>query len=484
MGTTGDLREVRGLTCRGGSEPSGGHRESAALATGAGAAWFIAAIPLAIAVANCVKKLAQLSDSARLLGNLNTFRDAAIAVSAGRDPYQSGIGQYVYPPLLAFLGQPLGWVSLREAGVLMLAVNLALSATTIWALASTLVDRVAGRKLGVTAAQVAALAAWLSVDSIRSEFNQWETNILMLLMFTLGLRWAERRPALAGAALGFAFNIKFLPVVLVPLLIARRKWAVLGAFAAFSVGFAMLPAASMGWRANAEALAKSYSGIARLLGLPAVSSGAAHVLPFTDDRSVSLPSAIGRTLGWGEAGSMVLAGSVGLIVVAAWLARYPRSRRPSGVPLEGCGTDEGWAVSASGMFAVEWVATMVLALVFSPYTNTGHLYLLLAANALAAVLVLGGVEGIRRWPVAAGCAAVLLGNVLPPGGKALEWADRAWHHVSGPSACMLVMVAGLIASGAASARREGARETADTDADRVESLTLAATESRVRSKAS
>ena len=70
-------------------------------------------------------------------------------------------------------------------------------------------------------AAVALLAVLLVADKLKGELEMRQMNLLMLFLFTAALRLLDRRPGLAGAVLGLAFNIKYLPIVFLPYLLLR-----------------------------------------------------------------------------------------------------------------------------------------------------------------------------------------------------------------------------------------------------------------------
>src|SRR6202042_3814306 len=133
-------------------------------------------------------------------------------------------------PLIALLYTPIAKLPYETAGFVMLAINCILAASAIRLAAGEFADR-----FGLPAApsliwSIALLGAILDVDKIRNELQMLQTNALMLMMFVLALRWLDRRPILAGIALGVVFNIKYLSLAMLPYLILRRRWKTLAAF--------------------------------------------------------------------------------------------------------------------------------------------------------------------------------------------------------------------------------------------------------------
>ena len=232
-------------------------------------------------------------------GDFVHFYEAARAMVRGEDVYASGRGGYIYPPLLAFLYTPLALLPQNPAAVILLVCNTALLLGSVF-----LAVREFARRFGVPAdgwktAAVALAAVLLVADKLKGELQMWQTNLLMLLLFTAALRLLDRRPALAGMALGLAFNIKYLPIVFLPYLLLRRRWTAAGAFAASAVGFALLPAVLTGWDVNLHYQAVAYSGLFRLMGVPVGAAPAANIDGITAEFSVSIPSGMARLAGAG-----------------------------------------------------------------------------------------------------------------------------------------------------------------------------------------
>ena len=88
---------------------------------------------------------------------------------------------------------------------------------------------------------------------------------------------------------------------------------------------------------------------------------------------------------------------------------------------------------------------LLLTLIFSPFTNSRHLYMLLDVNIAAGVLLLGTNAKVPRWPLAVGAVGMALGITLPPGGRGIfDQADTFWRSISGGAWCMLGLYCTLI----------------------------------------
>ncbi len=410
--------------------------------------WCAALVPHLVAIIVCYRSVAR----GRQTGNLQDFLNAARAMLHGQDIYASGSRGYVYPPLIAFLYQPLAMLTDRSAGFVALAVESVLSIFTLLLVSRVLVKRLLDRVDPLLTARVAFLGALCTADKIKGEFTHLETNVLMLLAFTAAMRWVDKRPWLAGLALGFAFNVKYLPIVLVPYLLLRRRYRATAWFAAWAVAFAILPALSMGWRADARAWAQAGGGLLKLFGVDVGVQHAARVRAVTDAVSISLTSGLARiaeTVGVRIHHPLphdvpLLAAAVvgGLFCAYAWwvyadhgvpVVRWPRDVTDQHRP------------PYRGLFSVEWIGLLLLMLTFSPFTNSRHLYMLLDVNIAGAALLLGTRGRVPRLPLAMAMAFMAMGITFPPGSSApFNGADSFWRRVGGPGWSMLAMYTALI----------------------------------------
>jgi hypothetical protein len=284
----------------------------------------------------------------------------------------------------------------------------------------------------------------LLCDKFKGEVQMWQTNALLLVLLALALRWLDSRPALAGAALGFAFNVKYLPLPLLPYLLLRRRWRAAGWFAASALAFALLPAAAAGWGRNLAYQAVAYRGLLGLFGA-APAAPAAHVEGIGNELSVSVTSGLARRFASGAPGAagFLLAGLAALacLALAGWMYR----RAGLALLYRGDGAAP-WGAAARALTAVEFSGLVAATLAFSPQTNSRHLVLLLPALTAAAALLLYGRLGAARWPLLVGTLLLTLGLVLPPGGL-MDPALHAWREVGGPCWCVLPMTLALLGAG-------------------------------------
>ncbi len=399
-------------------------------------------------------------------GDFRHFFYAADAVRHGEDPYAAGTRGYIYPPLVAFVGQPIAALGYARASAVMLGVNVVVTLVAIALAAVECLRRFdVPRRDGVAVAAVVLLGLVLDVDKVKGEWQMWQTDVWMLLLFVLGLRWIDRRPMWAGVALGIGANIKYLPLLLLPYLLVRRRWTAAGSLVIASIVFALLPALGTGWSANGRNWATALHGLTGMAGGP-TGVERAEVHGIADSLSCSVTSALARLAGptW----ALPLAGAVAGLAFAAAAVAYRRR----GVPMLTMGQSPAapprdppvpqnprrsrWApIDRAALTAVEWPVLVAVLLAFSPQTNTRHLFDAVLLTTAAATLLLFPAAGVRRGPLLVGTAILALGFSLPPGSRTVQgyWSPTtAWLRAGGPCWCLLVAAGSLLWTGLAQAR--------------------------------
>jgi hypothetical protein len=398
-------------------------------------------------------------------GDFLAFYEAARDMVRRGDIYIVRDRNYIYPPLVAFLYMPLTLLDNpenkhRAAGIVALFLSAGMSMATAWMLARAMCERLAA-KAQRHATWIAALVALGSVaivgDKIRSELRMWQTDALMLFMMTIGVRWLDRRPWLAGLALGVAVNVKYLPIFFLPWLLVRRRFrAALGMVLGILAG-AFLPALWVGWSKNLEYLRTGFGGLLALVGIR-IEGEHAVTEDIAGGLSFSITSVLARQLGGPEHAreAMLIAGAIALAVCGAIAFAYRRARLPLVLWPPAKQQQTGLYPA---LIALEVGALIIGLLVFSPQTNPRHLYLLLIPASAAAAMIIAPAAARVRAIAVAGVALLIASLVLPPGGtQALDAAVRFWREGGGPSYGMLALLAAIVVAGTRSASALGAGE--------------------------
>jgi len=186
--------------------------------------------------------ISQLGETSRVVSrqtDFGTFYDAAVALTAGDDPYGTTEKAYFYPPTFAFYFRFLIWLPKAGASLLWFTVKLALA---IWSLLAVYVllrgpDMSSGRRPWFIAGVAIAAARFLTADL---QFGNVNILILWLSLMAISLDFRER-PALAGLASAAAISIKIVPAVFLIYFMFRGRirallWAVV-----WLIGLNLLP---------------------------------------------------------------------------------------------------------------------------------------------------------------------------------------------------------------------------------------------------
>ena len=354
-------------------------------------------------------------DNGTHLGDFPTFYQAAQFAKQHRDIYTAGRPpkqMYVYPPLIAFLYTPLTALPIVQAAHVSLLLNTLMLIGALFLAAKAIAQRLDPQG-AVPIVAVAALVSILDVNEMRNVLTMLETDAIMLLMFTLALYWLDRRPVLAGIALAFAFNIKYLTIVTLPYLILRRRWKTVAAMVAGSVFFALLPAVMLGWQEDLRCLHIAFGGLLKWVHAAPADGFTVEVHNIGDTLSLSVTSAIARILSPYGASNLVImavAGAIGLVALAIVTLMFKVNGFCLWQSREG---DVKAKELFAGLTALEWAGLVTVALVFSPDTNTRHLLLAVIVNTTAVVMVLMRRPAVSRIPALIGLGIILMSLVMP-----------------------------------------------------------------------
>jgi Glycosyltransferase family 87 len=392
-------------------------------------------------------------------GDFRHFYFASRALLDHTDLYTSGDKGYLYPPLIAMLYTPVARLTMAHAARVILLVNVAMAFFGVLLAAREYADRF---DLPTTAGFVcgaALLGSVLNLDKIHMEFQMFQTNALMFLMFILALRWLDRRQLLAGVPLGIIFNIKYLSLAMLPWLIVRRRWKTAGAFILSAIGFALLPAIISGWNENLRDLNVAYGGLLHMVG---IGKGVeqANVEDIRAWFSCSITSGMARMtmLGPSMMMAMIYVAMIALISLGVVVMIYRREKMPLFAwPAAAEQVKQPW----KGMIGLEYAALLAASLCFSPQTNTKHLFLGLLITIPAAVLLLGAQRGVPSYVVGVGVAIMLAAFSLPPGNRFSEahHLSLLWIGVGGPCWGLLIALFTLLSVGMMHVRRAGEWES-------------------------
>lgn len=341
---------------------------------------------LIVLIASC-----RTAFNAGTTGDFPIFWTAAQAMSSGESLEAAGEIGYVYPPLFAAMLSLLVPLGQGGAAIVWSAASFLILISALLIGARDAVERwgLVRRPIGIVA--VALIGGLLTIILFRAVFRGGQSDHLLVFGFAVGLSFVDRRPALAGLALGMAANIKYTALGMVPLLLMRRKYKAAAWTVGSSIGWAMVPALISGWRLNLENLALAARGFLKVLGVePDPGEVAANLPEIGLARSVSLTSLFSRWL-LPVQGHAVLYASVAVAALAClsvgwWL--YHRSGRSLWT------TPVMARPSDAAVFSLEWAGLVVAMLVFSPQTQVRHLVVLVGVHLIAAAMLM---RWSKRW---------------------------------------------------------------------------------------
>jgi hypothetical protein len=370
------------------------------------------------------------------------FYSGAEALLKGNNIYTAGYSGYIYPPLLAFLMAPLARLSIAQAAWVWLAIKICLLVACCWLGAKEIQRRLIQPNDRMSIMIIILLGVLLNIDKLRTEMNMQQSNLLVLLCFILALQWLDRRPLLSGLSLGFGANIKYITLLAIPYLLLRKRFKAAAATIAGTVFWALLPAIAVGWNRNIYLLEKAIGGLVNLTSENSASAGTAQIYGPTFGWSITAFAA--RHFGDGHQTwiSLSVASTIALLYSLAIWGIY----RSAKIPLL---LDRGVRMETQnitpGIVSLEWAGLIVIALAFSPQTNSPHLSMLLFP-CLSAVSVLLMPRGqISGMPLIIGLLLMVAGLVLPPKiSPGFIEAVKLWHNLAGPLWCTLIMYLTLL----------------------------------------
>ncbi|QEL13757.1 glycosyltransferase family 87 protein [Limnoglobus roseus] len=318
--------------------------------------------------------------------DFRAFYDAATAVNTNADIYRAGAEMYIYPPMLAAWMSPLARLPILTAGWVWYALAVITTVVALRGWWRLVEKRFALPPGGFAPALGAAVACW--IEQVRREAETGQCDWLLLGALVLAAVTLDRRPIVAGVLLGFAVNVKYVPIVFVVWLLIRRRWTAAIAAIGATVLWAVLPALVLGWDRNLDYLLRATAGLGKLLGIH-VEGQPGLVYPLEYEYSVSVPSGaarVGKLLGVGR---VLVVPIVGLVAAGCLLIARRLYRR------HGFGLFVRRPTDPPGLDVLEWTGLLVAMLAFSPQTQNRHLFLLLPMVLLATGFLTHRVEMTR-----------------------------------------------------------------------------------------
>jgi alpha-1,2-mannosyltransferase len=386
---------------------------------------------------------------------------AAQAMSAGQDIYTATGGLYIYPPFLALLFQPLTLISEHAAAIVWAILSALLFAVAAVAIAGEVAKYWLRSKAAADlsiAWVIATIAILLVGEKIHADLRLGQTDCLILLGFACVLKWMERKPWFAGAAVGATASMKYLSLIFVPYFILKRNYKAAIASIAWFIFFNFIPAVEVGIRGATQFAISALSALVKMAEQPVGKGGGAKIPRITWERSVSITSAITRVTRANQLPDWVAAGIIlGCFVLLAAAVLFISQR--AGVLLFRPSASQR-SESSGAITSLEWSCVIVFALVFSPQTTARHFVLMSAVFVVAAALLFVERQTARRWILLAAMVLTSIGISFPPRQTGIN--EALWRAVAGASVWAVVLLLVLLAIGgrlAASADEHNCRIT-------------------------
>lgn len=176
---------------------------------------------------------------------VSCYLPAAQAYLDGADMFAepaSGVGTWVYPPLMAWPVVPLTTMPEGVARVVWCAMLVAALMASAWLLVHTLLPRDLPEAVRRQRAVALVVAAIVCEKHLLTPFGYLAHDGFVALALAAGFAaGAQRREALAGAAFGLGAALKVTPGLFLPMLLLQRRWRAAGAMAACVLVFSALP---------------------------------------------------------------------------------------------------------------------------------------------------------------------------------------------------------------------------------------------------
>jgi hypothetical protein len=379
--------------------------------------------------------------------DFDAFYLAADAARTGADPYRAGTEMYIYPPMLAAWMSPLSNLTEIQAAWIWYGLSVMAMVGSLFLVWRTITQRF-GFNLSVNDFLLTVgLTLLIWNPQVRWEFEQGQTDWLMLIGIAIALAYLDRSSLIVGLALGFAMNVKYLPLAFLVYFLIRRRW---GHFIWSLIGtivWGLLPSLVYGWEKNLVYLEHGLAGLGKLIGIQ-IEGQAGYVFPLTYDRSVTVPSAFAR---WAEQAGLGLPFIAGMSCAAALIicligaAMY----RYHGIPLfqNRAGQSETTGMNAS-VASLEFLIIIALMLTFSPQAMLRHFFLVLPLVLTAVTMAWQGTSAVSRWSLWAALVLAVIGTVGADLVTPFGWRE-VWKACSTLSLGMLTLALVTLSAGLA-----------------------------------
>ncbi len=162
---------------------------------------------------------------------------------------QDNVANFKYPPIVALLFYPFGWLNENSAAVLWFFLNFVIVIFMFYWLSEIIFDREFSRK---GRNWIYFLSSLFCLRFFMYNFDEGQVNFIMMAGVVFCLWLLERSKRFYSAvALGFSSLVKYMAIILVPYLFFKKRFKLVIYFtlAVFAISF--IPAVFLGFKYNA-----------------------------------------------------------------------------------------------------------------------------------------------------------------------------------------------------------------------------------------
>lgn len=158
------------------------------------------------------------------------------------------IASFKYPPIIALLFYPLGFLSRHAAAVSWFVINfIIIILFFFWSSRLIFGKNFSSRSKN----WIYFIASVCTLRFFAHNFDEGQVNFLMMGLLTLSLFYINReRNSLSGLSLGFSALVKYMSFVFVPYILLKRKFKVLFYILISIIIFTILPGLFLGFKYN------------------------------------------------------------------------------------------------------------------------------------------------------------------------------------------------------------------------------------------
>ena len=162
----------------------------------------------------------------------------------GRSQGQDTIQHFIYPPIFSLLMVPFSRLSLPSAYLAWRECNLLILLLSIFVILRWLQAK------PFWPIFILSSIAAISFFPYNESAYLGQVGVILLLLWVLGVVWVEEKPISSALCFALGTMVKVTPVIAVPLLVLRRQWRWLSAYAGWMIVLSGISIWRFGWQTN------------------------------------------------------------------------------------------------------------------------------------------------------------------------------------------------------------------------------------------